>query len=226
MFSSFCFLSVLEGTKTSCRKRNLTYFLGQNCLPSIWYQKIPIFVCFFPPKIQQTSCTESTAGISRSLLHGQSQPPLEQGSAGRGQPEPKVQRTFCLFILPFQPGKDKLMSSAFSSLWLSFYTAERKRSYAQIFPPKQLSEYNKDKKQSDPPQFCSSVTPQDKGYSHNSFFLLSGRKHKPRFPKALVVGSQAPQTRILFQHNKFHLLSTYFASHDTSFFTYLFINSN
>lgn len=151
MFSSFCFLSVLEGTKTSCRKRNLTYFLGQNCLPSIWYQKIPIFVCFFPPKIQQTSCTESTAGISRSLLHGQSQPPLEQGSAGRGQPEPKVQRTFCLFILPFQPGKDKLMSSAFSSLWLSFYTAERKRSYAQIFPPKQLSEYNKDKKQSDPP---------------------------------------------------------------------------
>lgn len=156
----FLFLSVLEGTKTSCRKRNLTYFLGQNCLPSIWYQKIPIFVCFFPPKIQQTSCTESTAGISRSLLHGQSQPPLEQGSAGRGQPEPKVQRTFCLFILPFQPGKDKLMSSAFSSLWLSFYTAERKRSYAQIFPPKQLSEYNKDKKQSDPPPillFCHST---------------------------------------------------------------------
>ena len=61
------------------------------------------------------------------------------------------------------------------------------------------AEYNKGKKQSNlPTQFCSSIILQDKGHSHNSFFLLSERTHKPRFPKAPVVGSQVPPSRLLF----------------------------
>lgn len=77
----------------------------------------------------------------------------------------------------------RILCHVFSSPWLSFQIAERKRSYAQISTPKRLCSWEKQrrntKQPSLPPQFCASITPRDKGHSCNSFVLLSERTHEP-----------------------------------------------
>lgn len=130
------------------------------------------------------SCAESIVGTSPSLLHGHSQRPRQHSAF------------FELFH--FSWARMILSYVFFSS---AFILNCRKIICPDFFSKTgfQLSTTKtKNKATFLPPQFCSLVIAQDKGHIHNSFFLLSERKHKLKFPKVPVVGSKVPQDRPSF----------------------------
>lgn len=187
-------------TKFKVMKRNLTYSQGWNYLPSLWYQKIPmLFVYFPPPKCNRGHAQNLQQEQSRvfSTQHSQSPPAQEEGS---WSPGPRGHSASSV-LFHFSQAR-KILSCAFSSLWLSLQIAERKRSCAQIPVPQnktafQLSTTKTKYKATVPPP--SSALHHSTGQGTLGVFLLSERKHKQRFPKALMAGSQVPEQDFIIE---------------------------
>lgn len=213
-------------TKFKVKKRNLTYSQGWNYLPSIWYQKIPMFFVYFPPpKFNRGHAQNLQQEQSRvfSTQHSQSPPAQEEGS---WRPGPRGHSASSV-LFHFSRAR-KILSCGFSSLWLSLQVAERKRSYAQIPAPQnktafQLSTTKTKYKATVPPPVLPSITPQDKGHSHTAFSYCQRRSTSgvSKGTRGRFSGARAGFYYSVKNKNKCHLLSTSSASHDTSFCTYI-----